>query len=264
VKSLELTVKDVSKLNKRMKEVSEMKDLASFIESSINDKDKKDQHRSYLEKEKNELLSFCEKTRKDIESLKHGKRAEKLNSLRSKEENASKNLKELDSEMVTLFSPLQKALKKYNNIHFVKKVDSYVENPVTTLIRDSELEILVFLKDVKKMVDEGKIDLKDDKKKKMVESLETLNEAFIKDFIAKRSSINEELENIKTDIMLDTLSDEIRHLEGELNKTSFKILNAEREISKVRDTDINSEIAKLEKMINDLLGKKVKIEHAMG
>ena len=264
VKSLELLVKELKKSSEKVKGIIDLKENAKLIENNLNSKEKNEQKRQELQKHKEELLESCKRISKELENLKGGKKAKDLENLKSDEKKISDNLKILENNLVTLFSPLQKALKKYNNICFIKKVESYLENPVETLLNDSDLEILKFLKDVKKMVEDEKIDLKDDKKKKTVESLDKIDESFIKKFISEHSLLNKDLTSIQREIKLNSLPKEIIELEKELNICMFKIENVEREINKIKDLDINSEIAMLERKLSEVLGFKVKVENVMG
>lgn len=264
IKKLELLVKEIKKDSKKIKETAEIKGKVDFIEDSIKNKEKNKSMKESLEKEKEKLSDSCEKIKKEIEKAKNSKKAKELEELKSKEKSALNNLKELDNQLLTLFSPLHKALKKYNNMCFIKKVDSYIENPIKTLFKDSDLEILKFLTDIRKMVEEGKIDLKDDKKKKTLESLEELNESFLKKFLEDNSSLKEKLSSIKDRIKENTVMKDIENLEKEFNVSSFKIENIGREIEKIKDIDVESEIEKLEKRLKEVFGYKVNIENAMG
>lgn len=264
VKSLELLVKELKKSSEKVKEISELKEKVGLIKNSLESKEKNDLKRQELQKSREELLQLCEGIIKEIENLKNSNKAKDLESLRTEEKKISDSIKCLENQSVTLFSPLQKALKKYNNICFIKKVGSYIENPAEALLNDDNLEILSFLKDVKKMIEEGKIEIKDDKKKKTAESLDKLDESFIKKFIAEHSSLKKGLSLISKQIKSNTILKEISDLERELNIQKFKIENVEREINKIRDLDIKSEITALEKRLGEVFSFKVKIENVMG
>ncbi|MDP2907330.1 MAG: hypothetical protein Q8O03_05300 [Nanoarchaeota archaeon] len=264
VKSLELLVKELKKSSEKVKGIIDLKENAKLIENNLNSKEKNEQKRQELQNHKEELLESCKRISKELENLKCSKTAKDLENLKSDEKKISDNLKVLENNLVTLFSPLQKALKKYNNICFIKKVGSYLENPVETLLNDSGMEILKFLNDVKNMVEDEKIDLKDDKKKKTVETLERIDESFIKEFISEHSSLKKELASVQREIKINSLPKEIIELEKEINLCMFKIENVDREINKIKDLDINSEIAMLERKLSEVLGFKVKVENVMG
>lgn len=264
VKKLELLVKEVKKSSSKIRKIANAKAKVEFIEDSMENKEKNKIRRDELKKVKEDLVNSCGKIKKEAESLKHSKKAKNLEKLKVEEKTVSDDIKELEIELTNLFSPLQKALKKYNNLCFIKKVDSYIENPAEALLSDSKLEILKFLKDVNKMIEEGKIDLKEDKKKKTVESLDKLDESFIKKFIGNHSSLKKKLSSIKDDINSNTVLKEIENLEKELNICSFRIENTEREINKIKDVDIMSEFNELEKRLNEIFGYKIKVENVVG
>ena len=170
----------------------------------------------------------------------------------------------MDAGLINLISPLQKALKKYNNFCFVERVDSYIKDPVQTLLKDSNLEILKFLKDIKKMIEGDKINLKDYKKKKVFESLDKLDEPLLKKFIENHIAFKTDLSSIRSKIRNITILEEIENLEKKINIDNFKIENVEREIDKIKDIDIHSETKKLEEDLNNLFGYKILIENVMG
>lgn len=264
IKKLELLVKDIKKYSTKVKELTKIKEKINFIKNDLKNKEKNKLRRENLKKEEEELSDSCENLKKEIEKVKNSKKAKVLEDLKSKEKNILNDLKELDNQLLTLFSPLHKALKKYNNMCFIKKIDSYIENPIGTLFNDPDLEILKFLIDIRKMVKEGKIDLRDDKKKKTLESLEKLDASFFKKFLEDNHSLKEKLSYVKSKIEENAVLKEIEDLEKEFNINSFKIENIKREIERIRDVDVKSEIEGLEKRLNEVFGYKIKIENAMG
>lgn len=264
IKSLELLVKDVKRSSAEIKKIFGAREQIKFIKDSFENKEKNKLKKGELEKEKKELISSHKRLKKDIEGLKNSERAESLENLKIERKEVFDSIKDLDNGLVNLFSPLQKALKKYNNICFVKKVDSYIENPVRTLLDDPQFEILKFLKDVKKMVEESKIDLKEDKKKKMFESLDKLDESFLKKFVEERSVFREKLSSIKAEISDNTVLEDIGKLKEDFNVASFRLEDVEREIDKIQDVDIVSETKKLEENLSQVFGHKIKVENVMG
>ena len=202
--------------------------------------------------------------KKDIEKLKHGRKAESLEKLKLKEKEFCNKLNELDNSLMTMFAPFQKALKKYNNMFFIRKVDFYITNPLSALLEDSELEILKFLKDVKKLVEEEKIHLKEGKKKKILTSLDRLDVSFLKNFINERSLLNQKLSSVKDDIISNTILKDILDLEKMFNIATFKIENIKIEMEKIKDVDIESEAGKLEKILSKIFGYTIRIENVMG
>ena len=264
VKNLELLVKELKKSTAKIKEIYKLKEKAEFIKNSLESKGKNEIKKEELQKKKEELLKFCEKTTKEVENLKNSKKAKELDALKSESENISNKIKSLENNLLNMFSPLQKALKKYNNIYPVKKVGGYIENPAESLLRDNSLEILKFLKDVKKMVEEEKLDLKDEKKKKIVESIERLDEVFMKDFISEHASLKWELASIQEKIKANDILKEISDLEKEIDISNFGIENTEREINKLKEFDISSEVKALENKMKEIFNIKVKVENVMG
>lgn len=264
VKKLDIVVKSIKKDSKKLKGFSNLKDKINFIKTSFENKERNSLRRAELEKENEELKNSCKKLEKDIDKLKNSDAIKSLEDLKAKKDNTGRKIIDLDNNLITLFSPFQKALKKYNNMFFVNKVESYIQNPVSTLSDDTELEILKFLQDVEKMINENKIELKEDKKKKVFENITKLNESFFRDFLSKRGSLNDEVLSISNDIDSNTVMEEIEEFEKELNVKSFKVENVSREIEKIRDVDIPAEAEKLQKRLNDIFDRHIKIENVVG
>ncbi|MBU4501857.1 MAG: hypothetical protein KKA79_04640 [Nanoarchaeota archaeon] len=264
VKKLDIVVKNIKKDSKKLKGFSEIQDKIDFIKTSFENKERNSLRRSELEKENEELKNSCKKLEKNIGKLKNSDATKELEDLKSKKDNTQRKIIDLDNNLITLFSPFQKALKKYNNMFFVNKVEDYIQNPVSTLSEDSELEILKFLKDVEKMINENKIELKEDKKKKVFENITKLDESFFRTFLSKRNSLNDKISSINNDIDSNTVMEEITEFEKELNVKSFKVENVSRDIEKIRDVDIPAEAEKLQKRLNDIFDRNIKIENVVG
>lgn len=257
-------MKEIKKSSEKIREITDAKEKADSIRQFIGNKERNIQRRQELQKESENLKNLCKKAREDMEMLKTSKNAEQLEESKKDEKKIIDKIKELENQLVNLFSPLQKSLKKYNNMCFVKKVDSYIENPVETLLKDPELEILKVLRDVKKMVEENKIDLKDDKRKKTIESLSQLNRDFIKCFIDEYSSLKKQLSSVQAEITSNTVLKEISSLEKDLNSYNFKIENIEKEIDRIKYIDIAAEIKELEKKLEEIFSFKIRIENVVG
>lgn len=264
VKNLELSVKGVKEHSSRVKAVAELKEKADFIRGCIENREQNLERREELQKEKENLLAYRKSLGEDIERLKNSSKAKELERLGAEERKISSSVTELENQITNLFSPLQKALKKYNNLHFIKKVKDYVERPANALLTDSELEILKFLKEVGKMLEEEKLDLKEDKRRKSSESLERLNESFFKSFLKEHCSLDKKLSSVKEEIKANTVMKEISNLEKELSLNSLKIESIEKEIGRIKDVNILDEISDLEKCLCDVFNRRVRIKHALG
>lgn len=264
VKQLELLVKEIKNHAYKIKGIAEIKEKAGFIRDSFENKGRNLKIREGLKKKEEELIALIEKLNGEIEGLKASKWVKDLEILSSEEKKVFGSLIELEGRMICLFSPLQKALKKYNNMCFIKKVNNYVERPVNALLNDRDFEILKFLKDIRSMIEEDKIGLKEDKKKKATESLDSLDENFLKEFVKEHALLKKKLDSIKEEIKANTVLKEIEELKREINASNSKIEDIRREMNKIKDVNIEDELGKLEKRLNEVFSCKVKIENVMG
>ncbi len=110
-------------------------------------------------------------------------------------------LRILDNEMFHNFSVLEAALKKYERIVVEPEfVTNYIFHPIDTLMGDNDFKILEILETLSKMCDEGTLELKAEKRLKIMEMTKKLSKELIIDFKTKRQSILEELSKLKQDM----------------------------------------------------------------
>jgi len=219
-----------------------------------------------IKEEQNEIESFCNKTEskrdelKDIEekiSAIEEKNKETENSAEARKkqellENVSMlndKLKTNSSLITNFFSPLEKALKKWNWSEKNKLVESYLGNPAEALKNDNNLEIINVILKVKEDIIKNKLYIEEKKKEQTFKSIEEITKEKLTAFVEEESK----------------LKNELKKNEEELGKCRIEFLDNSKLLSE--KNDILSEIERFEKMQKSteesILGMKEGVANAV-
>lgn len=261
IKKIDESSKGVMKKAQKIRAIEKIKTNVEQAQQAEKNKEEHKRLREDYEKEKNKLIKERDDAGKNLKKLDEGKEAKELTRFNKDLENLETSRKEIDNELLSLFSPLQKAFKRYNNMFYIKKVEDYINNAAETLKQDNELEIVKYLRDIKKMIEEGKIDIKEDKKKKALESLEKLDEGYLKKFIKEHEYINKEKEIIHERTKENKYLAKKEELQKEIEEKERRIGEIEKELGKIKEVNIKEQVDAIEKELREL-GYEVKI-HAM-
>ncbi len=258
IKEIDETSKSIMKKSENLEKSEKiMRELEDIKEAEKNRIAYEKLRESY-EKEKDKLGKEKSETEEKLERIGESKEAKELTELKRKIEEIETKKKERCNEILSLFSPLQKAFKRYNNMFYIKKVEEYINNAAETLNQDEDLEITKYLQDIKNMVQENKIDLKDDKKKKAIEAIEALNEAYLKNFKVEYQKLNKERTDVEKRIQENRYEIEKTELKEIIREKEKEIESIEKEIGKIKQTNIKEKIKEIENNLK-WLGYEVKI-----
>ncbi len=247
-------IKKAENLEKIERIMMNLEDINEAEKNKLEHKNLRENYEKEKDKLENEKLEAEEKLKKMGES----KEAKELTQLKRKVEEIESKKKERCNEILSLFSPLQKALKRYNNMFYIKKVEEYINNAAETLNQDEDLEIIRYLQDIKNMIQENKIELKEDKKKKAIEAIEALNETYLKEFKVEYQELNKEKESVEKRVQENMYEIEKTGLEISIKEKKEEIGSIEKEIGKINQTNIKEKISEIEKDLKGL-GYEVKI-----
>ncbi|MFH1210981.1 MAG: hypothetical protein V1645_03620 [archaeon] len=251
-KNIMKEAKKLEKTEKTKKKIEELK------EAKRKEKENRELIKNY-ENEKENLTKEEGETESKIKELEKSNAAKELKELKQELINHEASKNELDSAILSLFSPLQKAFKRYNNQFFIKKVDEYINDAAGTLKQDNELEIKKYLEDIKKMIEEGKIDLKEDKKKKALESIEMLSEEYMEAFLKESKNIEEETKSVEEKIKNNTYEQEKEELKNKLKEKETRKTEIDKEMSKIKGINIKNQKEEIEKDLSNM-GYEVRID----
>jgi len=254
---------EVSDISDNIRILSEMIKKARGIENSpmmknverlknnFFDLQQKIKSKKMLEKEiditKGELggreISVKEKE-KEINEVEEGSRYKKFMGLVRKKEMLENEIKEIEEEPFNLFSMINPALRKYERMTLDEKlVRKYLENSLKALLEDKEFKILDVLEKMKKLIIEGKIELKEKKKDKILLELEKIEKSYFEEFIKMYSELRKKIDELKMEMDKEKIIEGVEKLKEELKKNEIDVEDIKRKIGemvkKFEDIDIN-------------------------
>lgn len=185
-------IKDISVNIKNLKQLVANKELSKidYLRELIKKIDKYGENKENLKegiKEKESLIKELEEKIEDVkekfEEIKKSKEYDEYKRTDEEKEELLEKIKAEKDEITQLFAVLEKSLKKYKRGSLNEKlIEEYLEDPNQSLIKDSELNIILVLAKLKENIEQNKIELKDKKKEKTLEVIDRLD----KDFLDKK------------------------------------------------------------------------------
>lgn len=264
IRAFDELMKKVKRLmeNSKIEKLTELKNKAKELEQKTRQKEE------LLEKIKLAKSSLEEENKrvsekdKKIKELKEGREYRKFIHLVNKQRSLKIEIEELRDKYLHSFSVIGSALKKYERLTLQEKlVIDYLSNPLKSLVKDKELEILELLKKMKESLLKAELELKEKKKNKILKELDKFSTDYLQTFLNSYSQLNKRLTEIKSEIGNVKVIKEIETLETEIKHDNLKIQENQQELNKILKKDINVEnlsIA-LEKDIRDSTNQKVKL-----
>ena len=185
----------------------------------------------------------------EINSLSATKDFSKLNSLKEQNNEIQKNIDNLTFSINEKFSGIDKALRKFNKMSENELINDYLENPLKSLQRDKELKILSILKNIEASLIDEQLEIKDDKKEKILETIKEINELYLNNLLKEYNSLNQEQIRIKNSLLINKTEEKISMLNSKLNNMSTKKnsvqkkLNGIEEKNKINIDDISKNLS---------------------
>jgi DNA repair exonuclease SbcCD ATPase subunit len=205
-----------------------------------------------LGKDKENIKKELKQVESRISSVKKSKAfsEHKMNKKSIKEK--SDELQSLEHEMVSGFSVLDKALRKYSKITLSEElVLKYLNNPIETLLGDKELKVIGVLQQLKAAVEKGDLELKDKKKTKTLDQIGKLTRERLMDFVKTHDKLKVEIAEKKSLVIKNKASLELKELTYKLEYLQTRLENADakqkqlqEQLDKFDSDNILSEILK--------------------
>ncbi|MBW2984881.1 hypothetical protein KY361_07200 [Candidatus Woesearchaeota archaeon] len=191
--------------------VKQKKDYASGIEQA--------------QKALEDLRDSKNRTEKELDDFKKSGEFSAYEKLKEEKNKTMHDLEEHKKQLLHSFAVLERALKKFQRIAFEddKLIESYVQNPVTSLEQDRELKIIDILDKLEDSVENSRLDLKDKKKDKTIEEIKKLNKDFFDNFLNKHNELKNKLSEINKQIESSKADDKIKELNEKLEKIKHSI-----------------------------------------
>jgi chromosome segregation ATPase len=241
-----------------------------------------DENKKYLEELENELKSLNherETTERNIENLLRSDEWKKLNELEDRERDLENEIGTVENEIITMISPLGKSLKKFKNLvdNDVEKfkdsdyIEDYISSTLEAIKKDSNLNIfysMLFV--IKKLIENGKIELKSEKGEKAVDLInDILDNKILESALNKLRNLTNEKEGIINKIKIYELRDrknrlekDLEHVKDEIEENDIEIRKSKEKIEKMKN-EMNDKKTFLKNKLESLMGKKVELNISM-
>ncbi|MFH1641297.1 MAG: hypothetical protein ABIC04_00180 [Nanoarchaeota archaeon] len=273
-RDIALNIKNLDNMVKNLKKMVDdpILDKIKQLKENILSIKRKTEHKKELAAELEQTSLKLSDTQKLIDNLSRLrnelKDSNEYNELISLIELKKKSLSELDSyknKVFHSFSVINASLKKYARIT-IKDTDLlnlYIEDPVEAIIGDKELGIMDLLDGTRKSIVSNGIELKDKKRDKTLQELNSLTKEFFSNFKARYSEIINKIKALKEKIKANDTKEKIEELDvkietstQDLNKTKSYLEYLQAELAKIDFDKIKKD---LEKKILEIFNVKVLI-----
>lgn len=213
-------------------------------------------------KEERENYSKTTKQKSDINNsivvLRSSKEYTHLNNLIKENERIAKEVKQEKYKLEQPFSDLRKALEKFKRMAVSDEplIQFYILSPIKALENDPELKIIKVLGQMEKIVEKGRIELKDKKRQKTLEQIRILNKEYLSSFLKRYSKLKNNKKTVEQEIGADTiikkeqeLNDQLNKIENKLNISAGLIKEKEERLEKFNINSLKEDIkSKLQKI----------------
>ncbi len=217
-------------------------------------------------------IKICEQELNQLKENEESKKLDSLNEQKAKLFNEKQSLKvELSSMISTVDKPLQRFASLVDSGRWkISKedkelLDSFLINPILALKKDvNGKQIKSILEEVKKAIDDEKIELKEkEREKRMGALMELINFDFFGKIFWKVNEIQKEVNEIDSIISKSKIVQEIEKKESDILELKQKTDSKNNEIN-INQTQINSlnqknqeNISKISEFAQKALGKKI-------
>ncbi|MBU0906654.1 MAG: hypothetical protein KKD18_03875 [Nanoarchaeota archaeon] len=265
VKNLDKLLKELKQLVEKsdLKKIKELKNKLLSVTDSSCKKEECEQKLNSLSRETKSLGGKIKEQESKINELKKSTRYQDILLLIESKKNLEKELNEIDSKIKHVFSEIEPALKKYENLSENKLLEKYLQDPLSTLLGDVEFEILTIIEATKKAIIKNEITLKDRKKDRIMNELFSLNKDFFQELINKKTELTEALSEKVSQIENSQILKDLAELEKSLGQEKISLqekISESEKTKKLRETSNSSDlIVSLENDFKEKLNLEVKI-----
>lgn len=189
----------------------------------------------------------------DIARMKSSKDYEILANLNKEKDSIEKKMKDLEQNFLQSFSQVSKIIKKYNKERKIKLLESYLEIPFDTLLKDSSMEILNHLKEMQNLSDE--LQLKGKTKEKILASMSKINHQYLSSILQKHQDLRSQLVGVKSKIFSSRLTEEEHRLASKIESINSEIKTFEADLQQLRKINEKIDLDEDKRVIANLLAK---------
>ena len=266
VKELRIIDNVIKDLKKRLGDEKETVEKLRIIRNYIKDLGEQPTKIDIANKYKNSLNEL-EKKKDEKESeykkLKNSQEYSELEKNRLVLDVVRKEKHEKVNELVNTFSPLQKALKKYDRGES-KLVNLYLENPIIALLSDARLEILNILNRLEQNL--GKLDLDSQKAEKTKYGLKFLNKEYLFKIKDEYTELTNREERLAKKIENSNILEKLSKLKDEKDNCEKRLKSVKSELTQINEKLVDKEevFSEIVKLAEEITGKEVLIDGTVG
>jgi len=238
----EYTAKNIHKLSDVKTAIIDLKELITLKKSL---KRGLENTQKSLEEHKQKESEYERK----VAELKASREYKELTTLQQQKKVLEKQIYELNSNFNHSFTVIEAAMKKFERIAYENTDDikHYLDNPVATIKKDADLVILKIIKNLKDNIASGTVELKDSKKKRILEEAKKMDRQFFTSFIEKSKGFQGNLDILTKQITATDIQDTLQKTQTQLSAEQEKIQELESKIPELKEKIENIDIIKLKK-----------------
>ena len=265
IKKLDNTIKSIKEDKSRKDHLNKKKVKSLFDELENNkkilssfEKDMKEKH----DKQRHTKEKLKEK-KKELDDLRNSKAYTESGALSKRLSQKLTELKNLDYEINSIFSPLEKAFKKYAKVSVENEdiINSYLNKYSQALLEDKSFKIISVLDSIKVSINRDSLGLKDKKKEKTLQSIDSITKESLSAYSEKKKQKNAEINELKEEIRKLNITDKeealIKKID-DLTKTENRISEDISELkSKKESISLENQTKKIIEKTESLLHVKI-------
>ncbi len=255
--NIDKTIRELT--NNNYKTIISARECIENIEKIMEAKDAASQMLKDNETELEQISKSTAKEEKHLEELKEREEFKLYETVEREKSAIEKRLKEKELFLISSFSPVERALRKFEKMAIGKEklVKIYAEDALAALKDDKSLEILEILQDIVKYIGLGQLELKDRKKEKTVETAKALNREFLEAFLKDYIDAEKALVNVKRKLHSNTILQQIDEINYRVSHMNEKKAKVEENIKKLqsynKDKELNENITVIKKAVKEIM-----------
>src|SRR3989344_1556884 len=221
-----------------------------------------------IEEEKTNYSSINamkKETMDKMEKLEQSRDYRELQELGKEKDRISKEIRDNEAELISLFSPIEKSMKKYEKITIYGAgiLRDYIDSPLHGLMKDDGLNITEVLAKMREAVESNQLDLNDKKKERTIEALGMISKERLQQIAKKHYEHVDSMEKLKRREGINTAAQKLNELNYKLSHLDNQLERSRSTIEKISKqmerTDIKKMISEIENDVEDLLSVRLRV-----
>jgi hypothetical protein len=264
IKNLDKLIKKIKKIleDGEIEKVNKLKNNINEIQQKIKRKERMKEKINLIKIEQQKRNKKIKEKEENIKELEQGSRYKKFREIVDKKDILEKEIEALKMQLLYSFSVIKTTLKKYERLTLEDKlVKKYLESPINTLLEDNELKIVEIASKMKKSIIKNELKLKEKKKSKILQELNSLDKNYFEAFLRKHNELNKRLDELKSEIdkaeiikEVELMKENLKQDKTNLDEAKYEVEEIIKEIEKININDLKRN---LEKEIKENTNKEV-------